>query len=131
MAPRTLPPQPAGATRQDGFRGRPAGSTAVAVARDGDRVFSCQPSFLISEVRLAVSSGIRAALAIQDFRRYALARFCATIAWQMLGVAVGWQVYAITGDPLDLGLIGLAQFLPFLLLVMPGGHVAEIGRAHV
>ena len=74
---------------------------------------------------MAVSSGIRAALAIQDFRRYALARFCATIAWQMLGVAVGWQVYAITGDPLDLGLIGLAQFLPFLLLVMPGGHVAD------
>jgi MFS family permease len=74
---------------------------------------------------LAVSSGIRAALAIKDFRRYALARFCATIAWQMLGVAVGWQVYAITGDPLDLGLIGLAQFLPFLVLVMPGGHVAD------
>ena len=74
---------------------------------------------------MAVSSGIRAALAIRDFRRYALARFCATIAWQMLGVAVGWQVYAITGDPLDLGLIGLAQFLPFLMLVMPGGHVAD------
>lgn len=74
---------------------------------------------------MTVSSGIRAALAIRDFRRYSLARFCATIAWQMLGVAVGWQVYAITGDPLDLGLIGLAQFLPFLALVMPGGHVAD------
>jgi hypothetical protein len=36
----------------------------------------------------------------------------------MLGVAVGWQVYAITRDPLDLGLIGLAQFLPFLALVL-------------
>jgi MFS family permease len=60
-----------------------------------------------------------------DFRRYAIARFCSTLAWQMLGVAVGWQVYALTHDPLDLGLIGLAQFLPFLSLVLPAGHLAD------
>jgi MFS family permease len=68
---------------------------------------------------------VRAALGVRDFRRYAIARFIATAAWQMLGVALGWQVYSITRDPLDLGLIGLAQFLPFLALVLPGGQVAD------
>ena len=43
----------------------------------------------------------------------------------MLGVAVGWQVYALTHDPLDLGLVGLAQFLPFIALVLPAGHIAD------
>lgn len=69
--------------------------------------------------------GLRDLLRYRDFTRYAAARFLATIAWQMLGVAVGWQVYAITRDPLDLGLIGLAQFLPFMFLVLPGGQVAD------
>lgn len=70
-------------------------------------------------------TSLRAVLAQRDFRRYAGARFIATITWQMLGVAVGWQVYDLTRDPLDLGLIGLAQFLPFLALVLPGGQVAD------
>ncbi len=69
--------------------------------------------------------GLRDLLRYRDFTRYAAARFLATIAWQMLGVAVGWQVYAITRDPLDLGLIGLAQFLPFMFLVLPGGQLAD------
>ncbi len=43
----------------------------------------------------------------------------------MQSVAIGWQVYAATGDPLDLGLIGLAQFLPFVILVLPAGQVAD------
>ena len=71
------------------------------------------------------SPGFREALRYPDFRRYAVARFCSTLAWQMLGVAVGWQVYSLTHDPLDLGLIGLAQFLPFLSLVLPAGHLAD------
>ena len=69
--------------------------------------------------------GLRDVLAQRDFRRYAFARFLATLTWQMLAVAVGWQVYDITRDPLDLGLIGLAQFLPFLALVLPGGQLAD------
>ncbi len=60
-----------------------------------------------------------------DFTVYAAARFCTTLAWQMLGVAVGWQVYELTRNPLDLGFVGLAQFLPFVLLVLPAGHVAD------
>lgn len=43
----------------------------------------------------------------------------------MQTVAVGWQVYELTRDPLDLGLIGLSQFLPFVVLVLPAGHVAD------
>jgi MFS family permease len=43
----------------------------------------------------------------------------------MQTVAVGWQVYAATSNPLDLGLIGLSQFLPFVLLILPAGHAAD------
>lgn len=43
----------------------------------------------------------------------------------MLTAAAGWQVWQLTRDPLDLALLGLAQFLPFFLLVLPAGHVAD------
>lgn len=46
-------------------------------------------------------------------------------AEQMLAVAVGWQVYSIRRNPLDLGLIGLAEFLPLPLLALPAGHLAD------
>jgi MFS family permease len=46
-------------------------------------------------------------------------------ASQMAVVAIGWQVYSIDHDPLDLGLIGLAEFLPLLLLALPAGHIAD------
>jgi len=64
-------------------------------------------------------------LAYPGFARFLTARFAVSIAVQMQTVAVGWQIYAITHDPLDLGLIGLSQFLPFVLLVLPAGHVAD------
>ena len=54
-----------------------------------------------------------------------MARTLGTLAVQMQTVAVGWQVYAATSDPLDLGLIGLSQFLPFILLILPAGHAAD------
>ncbi len=60
-----------------------------------------------------------------NFTRFLSARLLASVAVQMQTVAVGWQVYAITGNPLDLGLIGLSQFLPFVLLVLPAGHIAD------
>jgi len=59
------------------------------------------------------------------FTRFLSARLLASVAVQMQTVAVGWQVYEITNNPLDLGLIGLSQFLPFVLLVLPAGHVAD------
>jgi len=66
-----------------------------------------------------------AALRYRDYAVYAAARFFATLCWMMLDVAVGWQVYALTRNPLDLGLVGLAQFVPFVVLVLPAGHVAD------
>jgi MFS family permease len=66
-----------------------------------------------------------AVLKNRDFTLYLCARFCSSIAAQMIIMAVGWQVYHITGRVLDLGLIGLSQFLPFLLLVLFAGHVAD------
>jgi MFS family permease len=59
------------------------------------------------------------------FGYYLAARVLGTLAAQMLVVAVGWQVYALTRDPLDLGLIGLSQFLPFIVLILPAGHAAD------
>jgi MFS family permease len=56
---------------------------------------------------------------------YLSARFLGTLAVQMQSVAVGWQVYQITGSLFDLGLIGLAQFAPFLILILWAGHVAD------
>lgn len=60
-----------------------------------------------------------------DVLRFVSARFLATLAAQIQLVAVGWQMYAITGDPLDLGLIGLSQFIPFVTLILPAGHAAD------
>ncbi|HCZ18334.1 enterobactin exporter EntS [Wolinella succinogenes] len=45
--------------------------------------------------------------------------------YQMLSVAVGWQVYSLTGEVFDLGLVGLAQFLPMFLLTLLVGQVAD------
>jgi MFS family permease len=56
---------------------------------------------------------------------FLFARISSSIAFQMLGVAVGWQMYAITGSAWYLGLVGLAQFLPMFLLTLAVGHVAD------
>jgi MFS family permease len=60
-----------------------------------------------------------------DFTFYQLARFFMVLATEMQSVAVGWQVYDITKRPLDLGLVGLAQFLPGILLFLVSGHAAD------
>lgn len=59
------------------------------------------------------------------FVQFWFARICSSFGFQMLSVAVGWQVYAITGRALDLGLIGLVQFFPSVMLALPAGHVAD------
>ena len=70
-------------------------------------------------------SGGFAVLKNRDFTLYLSSRFFASVATQMIIMAVGWQVYHITGRVLDLGLIGLSQFLPFLCLALISGHVAD------
>ena len=57
--------------------------------------------------------------------RFWLANASSGFGFQMLSVAVAWQIYATTGRALDLGLIGLAQFVPSLLLALPAGHLAD------
>jgi MFS family permease len=67
----------------------------------------------------------RIAFTYPDFVRYQVARFFIVIALEMQSVAVGWQVYDITKRALDLGLVGLAQFLPGVLLFLVSGHAAD------
>jgi len=71
------------------------------------------------------ASGEDGILNNRDFTFYLCARLLSQVAVQMQSVAVGWQVYALSGDVLDLGLIGLAQFVPFVVLVLPAGQVAD------
>jgi MFS family permease len=54
-------------------------------------------------------------------------RVLSTLCMQMLAVAVGWQLYALTGRALDLGLVGLVQFIPVLVLTLPAGWLADRG----
>jgi MFS family permease len=74
---------------------------------------------------LMSSSGGLSVLRNRNLSFYLSARFLGTLAVQMQSVAVGWQVYQITGSLFDLGLIGLAQFAPFLVLILWAGHVAD------
>src|SRR5688572_1312554 len=66
-----------------------------------------------------------AALRHRDFALYVSANFLTTIALQIQATALAWQIYAITGDMFQLGLIGLAEFLPAALLALPAGHLAD------
>jgi MFS family permease len=61
----------------------------------------------------------------RSFVFFWFARVANIVAQQMLAVAVGWHVYELTNSALDLGLVGLAQFLPSLALVLVVGHVAD------
>jgi len=69
--------------------------------------------------------GVRALLANRRYTLYLVSRVSLIVATQMLSVAVGWQVYEITGQALALGFSGLALFLPGFLLALPGGHLAD------
>ncbi|MFN4229965.1 MFS transporter [Parvibaculum sp.] len=62
---------------------------------------------------------------LRDFRFYISGRFLGTLAMLIQSVAVGWQVYDITESPLALGYVGLAQFLPIVLLTLPAGDIAD------
>ncbi|WP_395022176.1 MFS transporter [Dongia sp.] len=61
----------------------------------------------------------------RDYRLFLLARLLVTAAIQIQSVAVGYQVYELTSDPLQLGFVGLAQFLPMLALILPAGDLAD------
>ncbi len=63
---------------------------------------------------------------IGSFRRFITGRFFLTFAIQMQSVIVGWQVYDLTHDPFSLGLIGLSEAIPFLIVALFAGHVADL-----
>lgn len=67
----------------------------------------------------------RVAFTHPDYVYFQAARFLIVAAQEMQSVAIGWQVYEITRKPLDLGLVGLAQFLPGVLLFLASGHAAD------
>src|ERR1700704_7020515 len=61
----------------------------------------------------------------RSFVMFWLARTSTTGAYQMLAVAVGWQLYDLTNNPLDLGIVGLMQFIPLVTLAIFVGQVAD------
>jgi MFS family permease len=67
----------------------------------------------------------RAAFRHRDFRRALAGSVASVLAMQMQSVAIGWQVYDLTHRPLDLGFVGLAQFLPAILLSLIAGQTAD------
>lgn len=66
--------------------------------------------------------------AIPDFRRFLGAQLLLTLGMQVQGLAVGWQLYALTGDVLLLGLLGLAEVVPNLACSLYAGHLADTLR---
>jgi MFS family permease len=66
-----------------------------------------------------------AALRHREFRWFIVSLFTMVIASQLQAVVVGWQVYRLTHDPLSLGLIGLAEALPFIGVALPAGYLAD------
>src|SRR6201991_4098167 len=71
------------------------------------------------------SEGAISLLRHRAFMQFWFARNASTFGFQMMSVAVGWQIYELTHRALDLGLIGLVQFVPSVLLALPAGHVAD------
>src|SRR3954465_14958729 len=69
-----------------------------------------------------------AALRVRNFRWYVVSLFTMTVAAQIQVIVVSWQIYAITHDPLSLGLIGLSEALPFISAALFAGHFADVAN---
>jgi MFS family permease len=66
-----------------------------------------------------------AALRHTDYRRFAAGFVVSSTALQMLGMAVGWEIYERTGSAMNLGYVGLARALPVIALALPAGHLID------
>ena len=64
-------------------------------------------------------------LRIRDFRRLLLSRFFITLGLQLQSVVIGWQIFRMTADPLALGLVGLAEALPYMACLLWAGHQTD------
>jgi MFS family permease len=78
-----------------------------------------------SSVAPQVDAADRSLFHQRSFVLFWLARMFSIIAFQVCAVAVGWQVYELTGSAFNLGLVGLFQFLPMVILTLAAGHVAD------
>jgi MFS family permease len=67
-----------------------------------------------------------APLRLPAFRWFVISVLTMAMGAQIQGVVVAWQMYALTKDPLALGMVGLAEALPFISLALPAGHVADV-----
>ncbi len=65
------------------------------------------------------------ALRVRAFRWFTVGLLTMNLATQLQGVVVAWQIYALTRDPLCLGLVGLAEAVPFIGVALIAGHVAD------
>src|SRR5580692_8501201 len=74
---------------------------------------------------LTPTAGARALLSHKSFLLFLLSRSFSRFSSQIAAVAIGWQVYDLTGSAFDLGMVGLVQFLPTLLLVFVAGSAAD------
>jgi MFS family permease len=77
-----------------------------------------------------VSHDPYAALRVRSYRRFIVSLLTMTVSTQIQGVVVAWQIYDITHDPLSLGLMGLAEALPFVAFALYAGHVADRRNRH-
>src|ERR1700678_4785247 len=87
------------------------------MAKERERLATVNPE--------GVEGGGRVAFTSPAFTLYEVARFFIVAALEMQSVAVGWQIYEITHRALDLGYVGLAQFLPGIVLFLVSGHAAD------
>ncbi|MDL4914729.1 MAG: MFS transporter [Enterobacterales bacterium endosymbiont of Blomia tropicalis] len=76
-------------------------------------------------MRFMASAAEDSLLRHRAFVAFWLARTCSSFGFQMFSVAISWQIYALTHNALALGMIGLMQFLPSVLLALPAGHLAD------
>ena len=76
-------------------------------------------------MNLILSISSNSLLKQPSFRKFWVARILSSTSFQMLSVAIGWQMYALTNDAFSLGLVGLAQFIPMVLLTLFVGQAAD------
>ena len=85
---------------------------------------------MASLVSVSVAHDPYAALRVKNYRWFIVSLLTMTISSQIQGVVVAWQIYDITHDPLSLGLMGLAEALPFIGMSLYAGHVADLLNRH-
>ena len=66
-----------------------------------------------------------AALRFKEFNIFLAARFAMVFAWSMQFIVIEWQVYSMTKDPWSLGIIGIMEFLPAVLMALFAGHIVD------